>query len=130
MLYVGEVLSVTAVMLMDKTEPRSVVIFSLFVEVFVLEAYLYVRGHHEPGWVTHQRSLVVLPVGCGYHGRVPVVGFLLLRDPVFGIIWLMWIFPWALFFVLLALEKEISRFIGWAKGIAAPTPVPYPCTYH
>jgi len=116
-------------MLMDKTESHSVGVFHLFVEVFVLEAHVYIRGHYEPRRVTHQRSLVVLPVGCGHHGRVPVVGLLLLRDMVVGIIWLMWIFPWALFFVLLALEKETSRFIGWVKGIATPTPVPYPCTY-
>ncbi|MET3288933.1 UNVERIFIED_CONTAM: hypothetical protein ABID98_001503 [Brevibacillus sp. OAP136] len=34
-------------------------------------------------------------------------------DVRFGIIWLLWAFLWALFFLLLALEKPIARFTGY-----------------
>ncbi len=46
--------------------------------------------------------------------------FFYFGDWLFGIIWLMWSFLWALFFALLALKREnLTRFTGWVTMIQA-----------
>lgn len=47
------------------------------------------------------------------------MNFFYFGDPVFGVIWLMWSFLWTLFFVLLALKREIGRFTGWVTMVEA-----------
>ncbi len=37
-----------------------------------------------------------------------LLNFFYFGDPIFGVIWLVWSFLWTLFFVLLALKREIS----------------------
>jgi len=46
------------------------------------------------------------------------VNFFIFGDVVFGVIWILWSFLWALFFVLLALKREnLTRFTGWVTLI-------------
>ncbi len=38
-------------------------------------------------------------------------------DPTFGAVWFVWSFLWGLFFVLLGLKREITRFTGWVTMV-------------
>lgn len=40
-------------------------------------------------------------------------------DPTFGAVWFVWSFLWGLFFVLLGLKREITRFTGWVTMVLA-----------
>ncbi len=48
---------------------------------------------------------------------------------MFGVIWLMWSFLWPLFFVLLALKREITRFTGWITMVEAWITCVIPVSY-
>ncbi len=50
-----------------------------------------------------------------------LLNFFYFGDLIFGIIWLVWSFLWTLFFVLLALKREISRSTGWVTIVVAWT---------
>ncbi|MBD3920436.1 transporter [Paenibacillus sp. PR3] len=63
------------------------------------------------GWF----SLWVALLALGY----ATMSFVQFDDVKFGIIWLMWAFLWTLFFLLLALNKEIAAFTGWVTLIEA-----------
>ncbi|GMK38853.1 acetamide transporter [Paenibacillus sp. CCS19] len=47
------------------------------------------------------------------------ISFTQFDDVKFGIIWLMWAFLWTLFFLLLALNKNIAVLTGWVTLIEA-----------
>ena len=48
-----------------------------------------------------------------------LLNFFYFGDPFLGVIWIMWSFLWGLFFVLLALKREIARFSGWVAMVEA-----------
>jgi hypothetical protein len=44
-----------------------------------------------------------------------VLSFTVVRDPVFGVIWLSWSVLWLLFFLVLGLHRDqLTRFTGWS----------------
>jgi uncharacterized membrane protein len=146
LLYVGAVLFVNAVMLLGKAEPRSVGIFNLFVGALQVAVPFYIIATaSDPDVILNASGIFLfgftyLYVGitnlwgfdssglgwyCLWVAIIAIVYSLLnffhFGDPIFGVIWLAWSFLWALFFILLALKREISRFTGWVTMVVAWT---------
>ena len=144
LLYVGGVLFVNAIMLLGKAEPRSVGIFNLFVGFLqVVVPFYIIATTDDPATILNASGIFLfgftyLYVGvtnlggfdtsglgwyCLWVAIIAIVysllNFFYFGDPVFGVIWLMWSFLWALFFILLALKREISRFTGWVTMVEA-----------
>lgn len=146
LLYVGGVLFVNAIMLLGKAEPRSVGIFNLFVGALQVAVPFYIIATaSDPDVILNASGIFLfgftyLYVGitnlwgfdtsglgwyCLWVAIIAIVysllNFFYFGDPIFGIIWLAWSFLWALFFILLALKREISRFTGWVTMVVAWT---------
>jgi hypothetical protein len=146
LLYVGGVLFVNAIMLLGFAEPRSVGVFNLFVGVLqVVVPFYIIATASDPDVILNASGIFLfgftyLYVGitnlwgfdtsglgwyCLWVAIIAIVysllNFLYFGDPIFGVIWLVWSFLWTLFFVLLALKREISRFTGWVTMIVAWT---------
>ncbi len=145
LLYVGGALFVNAVMLLGKAEPRSVGIFNLFVGALQVAVpfYIIATAEGDPATILNASGIFLfgftyLYVGitnlggfdtsglgwyCLWVAIIAVVysllNFFYIGDPLFGVIWLMWSFLWTLFFILLALKREISRFTGWVTMVLA-----------
>ncbi len=143
LLYVGAVLFVNSLMLLGKADPKSAGIFNLFVgalQVFT-PIYLIVTADGDQ-WAIFQASGIFLfgftylyvgitnllnadTSGVGWYSLwvailavgYSLVNFIHFNDIKFGMIWLMWSFLWTLFFLLLALKKDISVFTGWVTLI-------------
>ncbi|NUW33458.1 transporter [Nonomuraea sp. SMC257] len=144
LLYVGAVLFLNGMMLLNKVDPRAAGIFNLFVGALqVIVPTLVI--------VTHQtRPLEILgasgiylfgftylyvgvnllgnfdSTGVGYFSLFVAImalgysfaNFRILGDPAFGVIWLYWSYLWFLFFVLLGMKKEqITKYTGWVTAI-------------
>jgi hypothetical protein len=143
---VGGVLFVNAIMLLGFAEPRSVGVFNLFVGVLqVVVPFYIIATASDPDVILNASGIFLfgftyLYVGitnlwgfdtsglgwyCLWVAIIAIVysllNFLYFGDPIFGVIWLVWSFLWTLFFVLLALKREISRFTGWVTMIVAWT---------
>ena len=146
LLYVGGVLFVNAMMLLGKAEPRSGGIFNLFVGVLqVVVPFYIIATASDPDVILNASGIFLfgftyLYVGitnlwgfdtsglgwyCLWVAIIAIVysllNFFYFGDPIFGVIWLAWSFLWTLFFILLALKREISRFTGWVTMIVAWT---------
>lgn len=146
LLYVGGVLFVNAVMLLGKAEPRSVGIFNLFVGVLQVVVPFYIIATASDSDVILNASGIFLfgftylyvgitnlwgfdTSGLGWYCLwvaisaivYSLLNFFYFGDLVFGVIWLAWSFLWTLFFILLALKREISRFTGWVTMVVAWT---------
>ncbi len=144
LLYVGGVLFVNAVMLLGKAEPRSVGIFNLFVGALQVVVPFYIIATASDSDVILNASGIFLfgftylyvgitnlwgfdSSGLGWYclwvAIIAIVysllNFFYFGDPIFGVIWLAWSFLWTLFFILLALKREISRFTGWVTMVVA-----------
>ncbi len=144
LLYVGAVLFVNAVMLLGKAEPRSVGIFNLFVGALqVVVPFYIIATTSDPDVILNASGIFLfgftyLYVGitnlwgfdtsglgwyCLWVAIIAIVysllNFFYFGDPIFGVIWLAWSFLWTLFFILLALKREISRFTGWVTMVIA-----------
>ncbi len=144
LLYVGGALFVNAMMLLGKAEPRSVGIFNLFVGVLQVVVPFYIIATAEDPNVILNASGIFLfgftylyvgitnlggfdTTGLGWYSLwVAIIAivyslfnFFYFGDPFFGVIWLMWSFLWTLFFVLLGLKREITRFTGWVTMVLA-----------
>jgi putative amide transporter protein len=143
LLYVGGVLFLNSIMLLGRVEGKSAGVFNLFVGVLQVITPLYLifqaQGNAAAilgasgiflfgftylyvgitnlcnldttgvGWY----SLWVAILAIGYS----LVNFFYFGDLKFGIIWLMWSFLWALFFILLALKRNIGRYTGFVALI-------------
>jgi uncharacterized membrane protein len=144
LLYVGGALFVNAVMLLGKAEPRSVGIFNLFVGVLQVVVPFYIIATASDQDVILNASGIFLfgftylyvgvtnlwgfdTSGLGWYCLwvailaivYSLLNFFYFGDPIFGVIWLAWSFLWTLFFILLALKREISRFTGWVTMVVA-----------
>ncbi len=144
LLYVGGALFVNAMMLLGKAEPRSVGIFNLFVGVLQVVVPFYIIATAEDPNVILNASGIFLfgftylyvgitnlggfdTTGLGWYSLwvaiiavvYSLLNFFYFGDPFFGVIWLMWSFLWTLFFILLGLKREITRFTGWVTMVEA-----------
>jgi putative amide transporter protein len=143
LLYVGAVLFVNAIMLLGRAEPRSVGVFNIFVGVLQTAVPFYVIATtNDPNTILNASGIFLFGFTYLYVGitnlggfdtsglgwyclwvaiiAIPysLVNFFIFGDVVFGVIWILWSFLWALFFMLLALKREnLTRFTGWVTLI-------------
>ncbi len=140
LLYVGAVLFLNGVMLLGRIDAKSGGVFNLFVGALqvVTPTYLIIRADGNTAAILAAAGIYLFgftylyvgitnlagldPAGIGWYSlfvAVVAVGlsaatFTVLQDSVFGVIWLYWALLWFLFFLLLAAERPIQRFTGWA----------------
>jgi putative amide transporter protein len=150
LLYVGCVLFINGLLLLGVVEARSAAPINLFVGAMqvVTPTYLIFTASGDP--VTVAKTVLAasglylfgftyLYVGIGLLAGLDTTGvgwfslfvaimtlgysyanFAILGDRPFGVIWLMWGFLWALFFVVLGLKHEgLTRYTGWVTIIQA-----------
>jgi len=142
--YVGVVLFVNGLMLLDLVDPKAAAPLNLFVGTLqvVTPTYLIFTANGDKVQILAASGLYLFgftylyvginllagldSTGVGYFSlfvAIAAVGyswanFVLAGDPAFGVIWLYWAFLWALFFVLLGLKREgITRYTGWVTAI-------------
>ena len=146
LLYVGCVLFINGLLLLGVVEARSAAPINLFVGALqvVTPTYLIFTAGGDPRVVLAASGLYLfgftyLYVGIGLLAELDTTGvgwfslfvaimtlgysyanFAILNDRPFGVIWLMWGFLWALFFVVLGLKHEaLTRYTGWVTIIQA-----------
>lgn len=138
LLYVGAVLFVNSLMLLNRVDAKSASIFNLFVGTLQVITPLYLIFTSQGDnvvilnaagiflfgftylYVGLTNLLNLKTSGLGYYCLwvcILAVGFSLLNftqfgDIKFGIIWGMWSYLWLLFFLLLGLEMDIARYVG------------------
>lgn len=146
LLYVGAVLFVNGVMLLGWVEPKSAAPMNIFVgalQVFT-PTYLILTAEGDTNQILGASGLYLFGFTYLYVGfsllanldstgggffygfvagcAVVFAGLNFWRDGfgdnAFGVIWLLWAFLWALFFILLALKKDsIGRYTGAVAAI-------------
>ena len=146
LLYVGAVLFVNGLLLLGVVEGRAAAPINLFVGALqvVTPTYLIVTANNDPLAILSASGLYLfgftyLYVGIGLLAGLDTTGvgwfslfvaimtlgysyanFVILTDRPFGVIWLMWGFLWALFFLVLGLKHEaLTRYTGWVTIIQA-----------
>jgi putative amide transporter protein len=150
LLYVGAVLFINGLLLLGVVEGRAAAPINLFVGTLqvVTPTYLIFTASGGPLEVAatvlaasglYLFGFTYLYVGIGLLAGLDTTGvgwfslfvaimtlgysyanFAILDDRPFGVIWLMWGFLWALFFVLLGLKHEwLTRYTGWVTIIQA-----------
>lgn len=145
LLYVGAVLFLNGLMLLGRIDGKSAGVFNLFIGAMqVITPFYMIFTSGGDVWTIFQASGIFLfgltylyvgitnllgldASGVGWYSlwvAILAVGyaamnFLHFHDEKFGIIWLMWSFLWTLFFVLLALKRDIGAFVGWVTLIQA-----------
>jgi putative amide transporter protein len=146
LLYVGAVLFINGLLLIGVVDGRAAAPINLFVGALqvVTPTYLIFTANNDPLVVLGASGLYLfgftyLYVGIGLLADLDTTGvgwfslfvavmtlgysyanFAILGDRPFGVIWLMWGFLWALFFVLLGLKHDwLMRYTGWVTIIQA-----------
>jgi putative amide transporter protein len=146
LLYVGAVLFINGLLLLGVVEGRAAAPINLFVGALqvVTPTYLIFTANNDPAAILAASGLYLfgftyLYVGINLLAGLDTTGvgwfslfvaimalgysyanFVILDDRPFGVIWLMWGFLWALFFVLLGLKHEwLTRYTGWVTIIQA-----------
>ncbi|QRY42447.1 AmiS/UreI family transporter [Mycolicibacterium boenickei] len=141
LLYVGAVLFVNGLMLLDVVPARSAAVLNLFVGALqcVLPTVMLVMAAGDPAATLAASGLYLFGFTYLYVGIVNLAGlepegigwfslfvaggavvystlsFTVVNDPVFGVIWLAWAALWLLFFLVLGLHRDrLARFTGWA----------------
>ncbi|CQD06709.1 transporter [Mycolicibacterium conceptionense] len=141
LLYVGAVLFVNGLMLLDVVPARSAAVLNLFVGALqcVLPTVMLVIAAGDPAAVLAASGLYLFGFTYLYVGIVNLAGlepegigwfslfvaggavvysalsFTVVNDPVFGVIWLAWAVLWLLFFLVLGLHRaRLTRFTGWS----------------
>ncbi|MET9388250.1 AmiS/UreI family transporter [Streptomyces sp. NPDC002928] len=144
LLFVGAVLFVNGLLLLEKVDAKSAAVFNLFVGGLqvLTPTYLIFTAGDDPMKVLAASGIylfgftylyvgIVLLAGIdnicvGYYSLFVAivalgysfVNFHLFKDYPFGVIWLYWAFLWFLFFLLLGLKKtELSTYVGWVTAI-------------
>jgi hypothetical protein len=144
LLYVGAVLFINGMMLLEKIEPRAAAILNLFVGVLqvVTPTVLIITANGSTDQILSAAGLYLfgftyLYVGIGLLGGFDTTGvgyfslfvavmavgfsfanFQILNDRPFGVIWLYWAFLWLLFFLLLGLKRaHLAHYTGWVTAI-------------
>jgi hypothetical protein len=139
LMYCGAVLFINALMLIGKVDSKSAGVFNLFLGgIQIITPFYVIFTAGSDSWTIFNASgvflfsLTYLYVGITNLKELDTTGvgwfslwvafmaigygtlsFIHFHDPKMGIIWFMWAFLWSLFFILLALKKEISVFTGW-----------------
>ncbi|MFG2301701.1 AmiS/UreI family transporter [Actinacidiphila glaucinigra] len=144
LLFVGAVLFMNGLLLLQKVDPKSAAVFNLFVgalQVLTPTYLIFTAGNDQDKILAASGlylfgftylyvgivlladidnicvgwySLFVAIVALGYS----FVNFHLFKDYPFGVIWLYWAFLWALFFLVLGLGKtELGTYVGWVTAI-------------
>jgi putative amide transporter protein len=136
--FVGIVLLVNGLVILDIVPARSAAILNLFVGALqvVLPTIILIQAGGDQAiinatWPTYLFGFTYLYYGLGILLKLEPQGLgwfsafvaavalyeaavCLATDPVFAVIWLCWATMWALFFLLLALDKAaLSRFTAW-----------------
>lgn len=146
LLYVGAVLFINGLLLIGAVEGRAAAPMNLFVGALqvVTPTYLIFTSNGDPLVILGASGLYLfgftyLYVGIGLLAGLDTTGvgwfslfvavmtlgysyanFAILGDNAFGVIWLMWGFLWALFFVLLGLKHDwLMKYTGWVTIIQA-----------
>lgn len=141
LLYVGAVLFVNGLMLLDVVPARSAAVLNLFVGALqcVLPTVMLVMAAGDSAAVLAASGLYLFGFTYLYVGIVNLAGlepegigwfslfvaggavvysalsFTVVNDPVFGVIWLAWAALWLLFFLVLGLHRDrLARFTGWS----------------
>lgn len=138
LLYVGAVLFVNSLMLLNRVDAKSASIFNLFVGGLqvITPLYLIFTAQGDTGVILNAAGIFLFgftylyvgltnllelkTTGLGYYCLwvcILAIGFSLLNftqfgDIKFGIIWGMWSYLWLLFFLLLGLEIDIANYVG------------------
>lgn len=141
--YVGAVLFINGLMLLERVDAKSAAIFNLFVGALqtITPLYLIMTAGENPWLIFSASGILLFGFTYLYVGIVTLlnidtngigwyslwvaiaacshagVNMIYLKNIKFGIIWLMWAFLWLLFFLLLGLKKDIRRFTGWVTLI-------------
>ncbi|MGV9802198.1 AmiS/UreI family transporter [Mycobacterium sp. NPDC003449] len=141
LLYVGAVLFVNGLMLLNVVPARSAAVLNLFVGALqcVLPTIMLVMADGDAAAILAASGLYLFgftylyvgignlaglePQGVGWFSLFVAAGavvyailsFTVVNDPVFGVIWLAWAVLWLLFFLVLGLGRDrLTRFTGWA----------------
>ncbi|MEU1617255.1 AmiS/UreI family transporter [Streptomyces sp. NPDC005722] len=144
LLFVGAVLFMNGLLLLQKVDPKSAAVFNLFVGALqvLTPTYLIFTANGDQDKILAASGLYLFGFTYLYVGIVLLadidnicvgwyslfvaivalgysfVNFHLFKDYPFGVIWLYWAFLWALFFLVLGLGKsELSTYVGWVTAI-------------
>lgn len=139
LLYVGAVLFINGLMLLGTVDSKSVIPLNIFVGLLqvVTPTYLIFTAAGDADIIFNASGLYLFGftylyvafnqwmnlngTGLGYFSLFVAIcalayaywNFVHFSDNAFGVIWLMWSFLWAGFFVILGLEKDaFTRYIG------------------
>ncbi|MCL6631104.1 MAG: AmiS/UreI family transporter [Alicyclobacillus herbarius] len=144
LMYVGAVLFINALMLLNKVDSKSAGVFNLFVGSLQVLTPIYIIFSTQDSWTIWSASGIFLfgftylyvgltnlcklsTTGLGWYCLwvcilaigYSIVNFVHLHDLKFGIIWMLWSFLWGLFYLLLAQNRDIALFTGWVTFIEA-----------
>ncbi|MDX2707168.1 AmiS/UreI family transporter [Streptomyces sp. PA03-6a] len=144
LLFVGAVLFMNGLLLLQKVDPKSAAVFNLFVgalQVLTPTYLIFTAGGDQDkilaasgiylfGFTYLYVGIVILAnidnICVGWYSLFVAIvalgysfaNFHLLKDYPFGVIWLYWAFLWGLFFLLLGLRKtELGTYVGWVTAI-------------
>ncbi|PLR95801.1 transporter [Bacillus sp. T33-2] len=138
LLYVGAVLFVNGLMLLNRVDGKSAAIFNLFIGALqvITPLYLIMTSQGDTAVILNASGIFLFGFtylyvgltnlldlntsGLGYYCLwvcILAIGFSLLNftqfaDVKFGIIWAMWSYLWLLFFLLLGLGMDIGQYVG------------------
>lgn len=143
LLYVGAVLFVNALWLLNKAEAKSTGVLNAFVGglIIVMALSNQFQAKDMPGHLATAQSLLFgftylwVAISCFFSLDNKALGYYCLfvaivtvpsslltfraGDSRFGMIWLMWGFLWFLFFLLLGLGKQITKATAYVTLIVA-----------
>ncbi|MEU1592007.1 AmiS/UreI family transporter [Streptomyces sp. NPDC005708] len=144
LLFVGAVLFMNGLLLLEMVEARSGAVFNLFVGVLqtVTPAYLIFTAGGDQDKILAASGIYLFAFtylyvgigllagldtsGVGYYSLFVAiaalgysfVNFHRFKDYPFGVIWLYWAFLWFLFFLLLGLKMaKLTVYVGWVTAI-------------
>ncbi|WP_085507144.1 AmiS/UreI family transporter [Thalassobacillus devorans] len=138
LLYVGAVLFVNGLMLLNRVDGKSAAVFNLFVGTLqvITPLYLIITANGDTTVILNASGIFLFgftylyvgltnlfdlnTTGLGYYclwvaviaGGFSLLNFFQFGDMKFGIIWGMWTYLWLLFFLLLGLEMDIGSYVG------------------
>ncbi|MES4889656.1 AmiS/UreI family transporter [Streptomyces sp. NPDC096012] len=144
LLFVGAVLFMNGLVLLNKVDARSGGVFNIFIGLLqvITPTYLIFTADNDPTKILAASGIYLFGFtylyvgvclltgietdGVGYYSLFVAIAalgysfanFHLLKDYPFGVIWLYWAFLWFLFFLLLGLRMDRLRpYVGWVTAI-------------
>lgn len=145
LMYVGAVLFINSLMLLNKIDGKSAGIFNLFVGALQVFTPLYIitSANGDPALILGASGIFLFGFTYLYVGITNLFGlsttgvgwyclwvaflalgfsavnFASIGDVKFGIIWLFWSYLWFLFYLLLAKGREIGSYVGKVTFVQA-----------